>query len=127
MDIKVRYHECDMQRVVYNAHYLTYCDEAMSAWLGEAFGWSGADDDFDWMLVRAEIDWQGSATFGDVVTVEMGVERWGTTSFVTRFVGTIGGRPCFAAGITYVCVEPGSTAKMAVPDHVRAGLGLAPD
>jgi acyl-CoA thioesterase FadM len=26
--IRVRYGECDMQRVVFNAHYFAYCDDA---------------------------------------------------------------------------------------------------
>ena len=70
-----------MQKVVFNAHYLAYCDEAMAAWVGDAFGWGGDDDEVDWMLVRAEIEWQGSATYGDTLTVEAAVERWGTSSF----------------------------------------------
>jgi acyl-CoA thioester hydrolase len=120
--IAVRYHECDMQKVVYNAHYMTYCDEAMSSWLAEVFG--PYDENFDWMLVRCELDWQGSATWGDTVEIDIGVERWGTTSFTTRFRGTVAERPVFAARITYVCVEPGTTTKMEVPDEVRAGLGM---
>lgn len=124
--IRVRYHECDMQKVVFNAHYLTYCDEAMSSWLAHAFGWNGDDDQFDWMLVRIELDWQGSATFGDTIEIDVGVEGFGRTSFVTRFRGTVADRDVFAARITYVCVRPGGTEKMPVPDEVRSGLALAP-
>jgi acyl-CoA thioester hydrolase len=118
----VRYHECDMQKVVFNAHYMTYCDEAMSSWLVEVFG--PDDDFFDWMLVRCELDWQGSATWGDAIDIDVGIERWGTTSFTTRFRGTAAGRPVFTARITYVCVEPGTKTKMPVPPEVQAGLGL---
>jgi acyl-CoA thioester hydrolase len=120
----VRYHECDMQKVVFNAHYLTYCDEAMGSWLAAVFG--QFDDHFDWMLVRIELDWRGSATFGDVIDIDVGVERWGTTSFTTRFLGSVRDRTIFEARITYVCVRPGTTTKMEVPPDVRAGLALAP-
>ena len=125
-EIRVRYHEVDMQKVVFNAHYLTYCDEAMASWLNAAFGWNGDDDHFDWMLVRVELDWRGSATYGDVIAIDLGVSRWGTTSFVTRFVGSVGERVVFEAAITYVVVRPGTTDKMAVPDDVRRALGAAP-
>ena len=91
-----------MQKVVFNAHYLAYCDETSAAWLGEEFGWDGSDDGFDWMLVRAEVDWSGSATYGDVITMTAGVEHWGTTSFRVRFTGGVGERPVFQALITYV-------------------------
>ena len=125
-EVVVRYSEVDMQRVVFNSHYLAYCDLAMSSWLQERFGWTGGDDHFDWMLVRVELDWHGSATFGDTIAVDVGVERWGTTSFVVRFRGTVADRPVFDARITYVCVAPGTTEKMAVPDDVRAALGPVP-
>jgi acyl-CoA thioester hydrolase len=122
--IAVRYHECDMQQVVFNAHYLTYCDLAVGAWLAARFG--RYDDHFDWMLVRAEIDWRGSATFGDTLDIDVGVERWGTTSFVVRFLGSVGERVVFEGRITYVCIRPGTKEKMAVPDDLRARLGMAP-
>ena len=112
-----------MQRVVFNAHYLTYCDEAMSSWLAEAIGWSG-DADFDWMLVKVVLEWQGSATFGEAIDIEVGVLRWGTTSFETGFRGSVDQRPVFTATITYVCVSPGTNTKTAVPAHVRSRLGL---
>jgi acyl-CoA thioester hydrolase len=119
--VRVRYHECDMQKVVYNAHYLTYIEDTMASWLYSAFG--TFDDHFDWMLIRVELEWQGSATFGDVLDIDVGIERFGNTSFVARYRGTVTERPVFEARITYVCVEPGTTTKMAIPDDVRAGLG----
>ena len=124
--IRVRYHECDMQKVVFNAHYLTYCDETMASWLAAAFGWDGSDDHFDWMLVRVELDWRSSATYGEVIDVGVGIDRFGTTSFVTRFEGRVGDRVVFLAAITYVCVQPGTTEKIPVPAEVRALLGAAP-
>ena len=30
--IRVRYGEVDMQRVVFNSHYLAYCDDAVESW-----------------------------------------------------------------------------------------------
>lgn len=111
-----------MQKVVFNAHYLAYCDETMAAWLGEAFGWDGSDDEVDWMLVRVEIDWQSGATYGDTLAVGAGVSRWGTSSFRVRFTGRVGERPVFGALITYVCVEPGTTTKMVVPDLLKESL-----
>ncbi len=120
---RVRYQEVDMQRVVFNAHYLAYCDEASAAWMGDVFGWSGPDDDFDWMLVRAEVDWQGSSTYGDTLAIACEVARWGTTSFAFRYRGVAGDRPVFTALITYVSVGPGTTTKTPVPAHVKARLG----
>jgi acyl-CoA thioesterase FadM len=78
------------------------------------------------MLVRAEIDWQGSCTYGEVLTVTAGVEHWGTTSFRVRYGGGVGDRPVFACLITYVCVAPGTTAKMPIPDFLKDVLATIP-
>ena len=120
---RVRYQECDMQRVVFNAHYLAYCDETSAEWMGQVFGWTGADDDFDWMLVRAEIDWHGSSTYGDTLLISAEVARWGTTSFAVRYRGAVDERPVFTALITFVSVLPGTTDKAPVRTHVKERLG----
>lgn len=125
-EIRVRYQEVDMQKVVFNAHYMTYCDETMAAWVAEVFGWDGSDDEVDWMLVRVELDWQSAATYGDRIMVMAGVEHWGRSSFRVRYAGQVGERPVFAALITYVCVTPGTTTKMAVPDLLKATMATLP-
>lgn len=122
--IRVRYQEVDMQRVVFNGHYLGWCDVACARWFSEALGWTGVADDVDWMVVRAEIEWQGSATYGDVVDIDCGIGRWGTTSFDIRYRGTVGGAPVFVAVVTSVCVEPGTKSKVVVPPRLREHLAL---
>lgn len=111
-----------MQKVVFNAHYLSYCDETSAAWMQDALGWTGADDGFDWMLVHADITWHASATYGDTLTVSAAIERWGRTSFAIRYEGAVGDRDVFTAVITYVSVAPGTTDKVPVPDEVKAVL-----
>ena len=125
--IRVRYGEVDMQQVVFNAHYLAYLDDAMSGWFDRRLRLVGADDDrIDWMLVKAMVEWQGSATFGDALCIACGIARWGTTSFDVRSAASVDDRPVFTASITYVCVTPGTTTKTPVPDVVRRAFGPAP-
>ncbi|QXC61927.1 acyl-CoA thioesterase [Aquihabitans sp. G128] len=124
--IKVRYQEVDLQNVVFNAHYLGYCDIASAAWMHEAIGWTGTNDAVDWMLVKAVVEWQGSATFGDTLDLDCGVARWGTTSYDVAFRGTVDGRPTFTATITYVTIEPGTKRPTPVPAAMRDALGAAP-
>lgn len=123
--IKVRYQEVDLQNVVFNAHYLAWCDIACSGWMHAAIGWTGVDDAVDWMLVKVKMEWQGSATYGDTVDIDCGVARWGTSSFDIDFLGTVSGEPVFTARITYVCVEPSTKTAIRVPDAMRAALGAA--
>jgi YbgC/YbaW family acyl-CoA thioester hydrolase len=113
-----------MQQVVFNGHYLGWCDVACARWFESSLGWTGFDDDVDWMVVRAEITWQGSATYGDTVDIDCGVGRWGTTSFDIRYRGTVADRPVFEATVTSVCVVPGTKDKVAVPERLRQCLAL---
>lgn len=119
--IRVRYGECDMQRVVFNANYLAYCDDAVETWWGargvdvEALGW-------DAMLKKAVVEWQGSATVHDELDIRVEASRWGNTSFDVTFTGTVADRPVFVAVITYVGVRLGTQETMAPPDEVRTRL-----
>ena len=124
--IKVRYQEVDLQNVVFNAHYLAFCDIASAAWMQEAIGWTGVGDDIDWMVVKATLEWQGSASYGDALDVDCGIARWGTTSFDIAYRGTVDGAPVFTSLITYVCVVPGTKDPTPVPVRMRDALGPAP-
>lgn len=123
--IKVRYQEVDLQNVVFNAHYLSYIDVACAAWMEGAMGWTGVGDDIDWMLVKAQLEWQGSAGYSDHLDVDCRVARWGRTSFDLGYAGSVGVRPVFTATVTYVCIEPGTTTPTPVSDRMRSALGMA--
>lgn len=120
--IRVRYGEVDMQQVVFNAHYLAYCDDAVERWLA-SLGLNVFDHGWDFMLKKAVVEWSGSATVHDVLDIAVGVRRWGTTSFDVGFAGTVGDRPVFDCTITYVGVRAGTRETMPPPAEVRAKLG----
>lgn len=120
--VRVRYGEVDMQRVVFNAHYLAYCDDACETFV-RARGVRDAEPGFDFMLKKATIEWSGSATVADELAIAVGVSRWGNSSFDVTFAGAVDERPVFTAVITYVAVTEGTTAPLRVPDGVRSLLG----
>jgi acyl-CoA thioester hydrolase len=119
--IRVRYGEVDMQRVVFNAHYMAYCDDAMETWF-QAIGMRMVDHGWDFMLKKAVIEWQGSATVGETIDISMDVARWGNTSFDVRFAGVVGERPVFTMVVTYVGVRHGTLETMPPPDEVKRAL-----
>ena len=119
--IRVRYGDCDMQRVVFNAHYLAYCDDAVEQWLA-AKGVQVNDVGWDFMLKKSTIEWQGTATVHETIDIAVEVARWGDTSFDVLFTGSVAGRPVFTNTITYVGVRLGTTQTMAPPDEVKRTL-----
>ena len=116
--VRVRYGEVDMQRVVFNSHYLAYCDDAVECWL-QARGVQVNVVGWDFMLKKATIEWQGSATVHDTIDIAVEVARWGTTSFDVRFTGTVDAKPVFTTVITYVGVRLGTTETAPPPDEVK--------
>ena len=137
--VAVRYAEVDLQGVVFNAHYLTWVDDAMSAWMADV-GFTGAswalgggedvtpDEDvagWDVMVRHADLDWVGSAGFGDVVDVGCSVSRWGTSSFDVRFELSVDDRVVAVVVLTYVGVRraaDGTLASAPVPESFRRAL-----
>jgi acyl-CoA thioester hydrolase len=118
----VRYVECDQQGVVFNAHYLTWADEASTAW------WASLGLPWDELVARgveplvkaSALEWSSSARWGDTVTVDAATERVGATSVTVGFTVRAAGRVCCVVRTTYVAVAQGRPAPW--PDDVRAVL-----
>jgi acyl-CoA thioester hydrolase len=120
---RVRYVDGDAQKVMHNAQYLAYIDDAVDTWLRAALGTFEETAGFDVMLKRATVEWHAPARVGDHVDCSCAVTRWGHTSFDVEVIGTIGGAPCFTAQLVQVSTEPGAPRPVPIPEAVRAALG----
>jgi acyl-CoA thioester hydrolase len=117
-EVRVRYGEVDLQGVVFNAHYLAFCDDAADVWL-RTFPSGIGTGTWDIMLKRAEITWHGPAGLHDVIAIDVGIRRFGNSSFDVGFEGSVDGRAVFSATTTYVAVAEGTTQAMRVPEEFR--------
>lgn len=121
---RVRYGECDQQGVVFNANYMVYMDDASEQWIsGLAPDGNFKSLDWDWMVVRSVLEWKAPAHHGDLLEVEVGIVRYGSTSFDIGYVGTVRGEPVFAARSVCVSVRPVTLEKWAIPASIKALLG----
>jgi acyl-CoA thioester hydrolase len=121
-DYRIRYGECDMQGVVFNANYMVYVDDAVDSWFRNSIGGDYEAAGFEMMVKKSEITWASSAKFGDTMTLTCRVERVGNTSMVIAVDGTVGDRDVFTALMTYVMVDPAHYRPMPVPETVVAAL-----
>jgi acyl-CoA thioester hydrolase len=83
--LRVRYAEIDGQKVVYNAHYLTYLDLAFTEYfraIGIQFVEASA---FDTALVKATLEYKRPARLDDLLDIHVSMPRLGNTSFTGRF------------------------------------------
>jgi acyl-CoA thioester hydrolase len=118
--IRVRYADCDPQSVVYNAHYLTFIDDAFDTWVRTVRPGGFEGGGLDIMVKRADLTWHAAATIGDIIELDVAVSRWGTTSLDVSTVATVAGRALFDSVLTYVMVRLHTTSPVVIPDEVRA-------
>ena len=122
--IRVRYGECDMQHVVFNANYFAYVDDAVDQFVRSALG-DYHDHGFDFMVKKLSMEWASPARYAEELLLDVGVSRWGTSSFDVTVTGAVGERPVFTCVVVYVSTAPGSATAVSIPDSIRAALSGA--
>lgn len=120
--IAVRYGECDLQGVVFNATYLAYVDDCMDHWM-RTFPEMVTEHRWDVMLKKATVRWAGPARWPEELTLECGVCRWGRTSFDVATHLRVGERPVADTLITYVTVSVGDNQPIVLDERWRQRLG----
>ena len=122
--LRVRFHECDPQGVVFNAHYFAYFDIALTEMWREAFGSYGAvvAGGTDVVVVEASATFRAPARFDDELDVELRVDRLGTTSMAMAAIIRRDGAELVEGRMVHVFVDTATMAKKPIPDRMRAGL-----
>lgn len=124
--MRVRYMEVDAQGVVFNGWYLTYFDEAFTAFLTDrGLGHRKLlEAGFDTQLVHSEIDWKAPLRWQDDVLVAVSLVRLGRTSFTLDFEARRnGGGSACSARIVYVVVATDGSGKREIPPMLADALG----
>jgi acyl-CoA thioester hydrolase len=104
----VRYAEADQQGVVFNAHYLLYCDEAMGAFCVQR----GLTRFVEGVRLKTSTQtWHSPATWGDTIDVDVSCTAVGRTSLTMRFELGVGGRPCCSVETIYVHTDDGGVPQ----------------
>lgn len=121
--LRVRYGECDAQKVVFNARYGDYIDLASTEFM-RALGYEDAlsDGSLDYQLVRQTIEWKAPARFDQVLAIAVYAKRLGTTSFTLGFEFRAAGSETVlsTAETVYVLVDSETLRKRPLPDALRA-------
>ncbi len=124
-----RYAEIDQQGVVFNAHYLTWFDEAFTGLLDHV-GLSYPEligSGLDVHVVHSELDYAKPVRWRDAVRVAVACEQVGATSLTVTFTvmrRTAGDDEVVAVRgrNVYVVVSTSDWGKRAVPDALRTAL-----
>jgi len=123
--MRVRYIECDAQKVVFNSRYSEYVDVGINEFLRAA----GVLGDFvsgplDFQLVKQTVEWKAPARFDQVLELRIAATRLGTTSFTIGTQFRVAGeeRVMVTVETIYVLVDGKTLTKLPLPDAIRAAL-----
>lgn len=123
--LRVRYGECDAQKVVFNARYGDYVDIAALEFF-RALGLRGAvvTGPLDYQVVKQTLEWKAPARFDQVLEVAVRAIHLGNTSFTLRSEFRAAGDDVVVATVetVYVMVDSETLAKISLPADVRAAL-----
>jgi acyl-CoA thioester hydrolase len=122
--LRVRYHECDPQGIVFNAHHFAYFDVVLTELWRAAFGSYGemVASGTDVQVVDASASFHAPARFDDELDLEMTVTRLGTSSITSAFEERRDGELLVSGRLVHVCVDTATHRKQPIPRFMRERL-----
>ena len=123
--LRVRWAEVDMQKIVFNAHYLMYIDTAMSEyWRALALPYEASMHILggEMYVKKATVEYHASAKLDDTLDVGMRCARIGNSSCVFEAAIFCGDRLLVTGELVYVFADPATQTSTPVPAALRAML-----
>lgn len=113
-----------MQGAVFNAHYLSYFDVAITELWREAYGpWEELTaSGVDMVVAEANVRYRSPLRFDDEFDVEVVVEKIGTTAITTRLTIVRAGERLTEGRLRHVVIDIASRDKTAIPDDLRRAI-----
>jgi YbgC/YbaW family acyl-CoA thioester hydrolase len=120
--LRVRWAEVDMQKIVFNAHYLMYFDTAVADyWRALALPYEEAMHQLggDLYVKKATVEFNASARMDDRLDIGMKCARIGNSSMT--FTGAIfrGDEILVTGELVYVFADPSTQSSRSVPQPLR--------
>ncbi|HJT62771.1 MAG TPA: thioesterase family protein [Burkholderiales bacterium] len=123
LTLRVRWAEVDMQKIVFNGHYLTYIDTAIAEYwreIGLPYP-EGYVERFgnDIYLRKATLEYLGSARYDDELAVCCRVARLGRSSMTFQFEIYRQSQVLITAELVYVNADPSTMKAAPLPEDLR--------
>lgn len=120
--LRVRWAEVDRQGIVFNGHYLTYFDVAITEYwraIDLPYPDGVADSGSDLYVVKTLINYRGSAEYDDILDIGVHVSRIGLTSITFQLGVFREGELLVEGEVVYVNVDTETRRPAPVPDKLR--------
>lgn len=123
--VRVRWSEVDPQQIVFNAHYLSYADLAVTEyWRRLGLPYPGVLETYggDLYMRHVEIDYTASARFDDMLALGLRCERLGNSSLTFDCAMFLGNTCINRVRLVYVYADPATQKSQPVPQGLRESL-----
>lgn len=123
--LRVRWAEVDRQGIVFNGHYLTYFDVAITEYyraLGYPYPYGLVQNGTDLYVRKAEIEYEASAEFDDEIDICVRVGRLGRSSFDFHVEIFRGDRMLVGGKVVYVNADPIARKSAPLPTFLRDAI-----
>ncbi len=123
--LRVRWAEVDMQKIVFNAHYLTYFDTAIADYwrkLALPYEESMRELGGELYVKKVSMEYHASARFDDQLDVAIQCQKIGTSSILFNGVIYRGDDLLVTCELLYVFADPITQRSCPVPDVLRKVL-----
>jgi YbgC/YbaW family acyl-CoA thioester hydrolase len=126
--LRVRWAEVDMQKIVFNGHYLTYIDTAVAEyWRAIGLPYPGGYVErygADLFLRKSTVEYLGSARYDEVLAVLTRVAKLGRSSMtflfeILREEPEPSAQPLVTAELVYVNADPTTMKAAPLPEDLR--------
>ena len=120
--LRVRWVEVDMQKIVFNGHYLMYLDTAVSDyWRALALPYEQSLHGMggDLFVVKSTLEYKASAVYDDLLHIGMRCARIGNSSIVFDGVVFRGDQVLVKGELIYVYADPQTQTSKPVPQVLR--------
>jgi len=120
--LRVRWVEVDMQKIVFNGHYLMYLDTAVSDyWRALALPYEQSLHGMggDLFVVKSSLEYKASALYDDLLHIGMRCTRIGNSSIVFEGVVFRGEQMLVKGELVYVYADLHTKTSQPVPQALR--------
>ena len=120
--LRVRWSEVDMQKIVFNGHYLMYIDTAVAGyWRALAMPYHDTMVQLqgDLYVRKATLEYEGSARYDDQLAVGIRCGRIGNSSLVFHAAVFRGEQRLVLGELVYVFADPATQTSRPVPPALR--------
>lgn len=120
--LRVRWAEIDMQKIVFNGHYLTYLDTAVTAyWSKVALPYESAFHLLGGELYvkKATLEYHASALMDDDLSIGMKCSKMGKSSIVFEAGIFRGDKLLISGELIYVFADPKTQSSKPIPEVLR--------